>query len=42
LGNHYKVPDARYTRGFQDSMGMTLAEIPKSREIEPEEIIFSR
>jgi hypothetical protein len=42
VGKHWKVPDARDLRGFQGPIGTTLAEIPNSREIEPEETTSSR
>jgi hypothetical protein len=36
-----KVPEARKARGFQDSTGMILAEIPFKGESESVETIFS-
>jgi hypothetical protein len=36
-GNQWKVPDASDVRGSQDPMGMTLAKMTNSVEIEPEE-----
>jgi hypothetical protein len=39
LGSQQKVPDAKKTRGFQDPIRMTLAEIPNKGEREPVETI---
>jgi hypothetical protein len=37
-----KIPDARKSKGSQDPMGMTLAEILNKAEREPVETIFRR
>jgi hypothetical protein len=36
-GDLYKVSETWNVRGSQDTMGMDLAEMPKSGEMEPEE-----
>lgn len=41
-GDHQEVPDVREVRGFQDPVGMLLAEIPNGGQIEPEETTSSR
>jgi hypothetical protein len=41
-GKHYNVPNTRDVIGFQDPMGMTLAQKLNSRELEPEEIYSSK
>jgi hypothetical protein len=38
-GSNQKVPDARKARTSQDSMEMTLVEIPNKREGEPVDTI---
>jgi hypothetical protein len=42
MGEPVEVPDTREARGSQDTMGMTLDEIPYRGEIEPEETISIR
>ena len=39
-GNLYKVPDIKNVRGFQNLMGITLAEMPNSGDMEPKEPTF--
>ena len=40
-GNQKKDPESWNVRGTQDSIGMTLAKMPKSGEVEPEETTSS-
>lgn len=40
-GNIQKVPESWGGGGFQDSTGVTLAEMPNSEEVEPEETMSS-
>jgi hypothetical protein len=39
--SHQKVPEARKTRGSQDSKGMILAQIPNKGERKPGETIYT-
>ena len=41
-GNVYKFQETWDVRGTQDSMWMTLAEMPNSGEMDPEETTSSR
>ena len=40
--NLKKVPETRNVRGSQDSMGVTLAKMPNSGEMEPDETTSGR
>ena len=40
-GNQKKDPESWNVKGNQDSIGMTLAKMPKSGEVEPEETTSS-
>ena len=42
VGNNQKVPEIRDVEDYQEPMGMTLIEIPRTREVEPEKTTSSR